>query len=356
MSTDTKNINTIRKKSRLDEIVILRGLACLFVVLVHLTSEAAIDLKVGSISSILFSFINTSSTYVVPTFVFISGFTLYYRYKNSDLNLFKFYYRRFKSTLIPYVIWTILYYVLYIKLFNYNFSLDFIFENLLFGTMVYHLYFVIIICQFYIAFPLILFLYKHFNVLLITILSLLINIFSIKFFNFEFADRFILKYIFFFILGCNFALYKNKIDIFIRNNRVLIILLNIIVTLLYSAEVYLIRNYEITINPIGYTWHVFCLTSTIFYYYISLILAEKSNSALDLLKDISFSSYTIYLAHPMLIMLIDYLYKEPFSIINKTIVKSLIVLTFFSLFAKYKYISKDFFRKAKTKEKGFIEK
>ncbi len=324
---------------KLDDIVLLRGIACIFVMMVHITSDATVNLRVASASSIIFSFINIASTYVVPAFVFISGFTLYYIYKDSNLNIPTFYYKRFKSTLTPYLIWTIIYYGLFVKLFGYPVSIKFLASNLLLGSMVYHLYFVVIVCQFYIVFPLILYLYKRFNILLITFIMVILNLLSHKFLIFPYSDRFFLNYILFFGLGCTFATYKNNIDSFIKKHNLFVILLNIWVTIFYCAEIYLARNYAIYINPIGYTWHLFCMTSIIFYYYLSTMIIEKSekyDGILTLLKSISINSYIIYLSHPIVLMILDYLFKDLNSIVLKTILKGLFVLTFFSLYSLHK--------------------
>jgi len=306
--------------------------------LVHLTSNAAINLRVGSVQSIIFSFINSSSTYVVPPFIFISGVTLYYRYKDCELDSFDFYYKRFKSTFIPYFIWVAIYNIFFIRYFGYELSIEFFIKNLMLGSMVYHLYFVVIIAQFYIIFPLILYLYKKYNILFLTIIVLLINLISSKYLVFKYSDRFFLNYIFFFGLGFVFVTYLDKINEFIKTHKLFIIIINVAVTIFYFMEVYLERNYGIKINPIGYTWHVFSVTSILFYYYISIKIIERSGYINKTLKDISNNSYTIYLSHPIILIILGFLYKGQPSIIFETVYKGIILLAFVVLYSKYNQI------------------
>ena len=97
---------------------------------------------------------NTATKLAVPGFIFISGLTLAYSYKEPKINnIYLFYKKRFINVVIPYVIWTLIYYLVYIILYNYEISLKFFLERLINGSMTYHLYFIIIIIQFYILFP-----------------------------------------------------------------------------------------------------------------------------------------------------------------------------------------------------------
>lgn len=328
------------KKKELNDIIILRVLSCISVMLVHITSDASLGLRKGSISSMIFSFINTASTYVVPSFIFISGYILYYGYKNRDLKLSKFYYKRFKSILIPYIVWSIIYYMFFIKFFSYEVSIKFLVKNLIYGTMVYHLYFVIVIMQFYLLFPLILYLYKRFNGIFLTIIFLLISISFNKFVILKYSDRLFMNYIFFFGLGCSFAKYIDRVNNFIEKNKTYIIWLNIIMTFFYTIEIYLGRNYGININPIGFTWYIFSTTSIFFYYCISRILVNSSISVPKIVNGISVNSYTIYLTHPFILIILNYICGERLSIVFATVLKGAILLTSYALYSHLMLIKK----------------
>jgi len=72
------------KKERIDETNIIRGIACLAVVLVHITAGPVTSLREGSIHSIIFTLLNRGAKFTTPTFLFLSGLTLFYSYEERD--------------------------------------------------------------------------------------------------------------------------------------------------------------------------------------------------------------------------------------------------------------------------------
>ena len=73
-------------KKSIGETNILRGILCIFVLIIHTTANPSIELQPLSISSILFSIANTATKLAVLGFIFISGLTLAYSYKERKIN------------------------------------------------------------------------------------------------------------------------------------------------------------------------------------------------------------------------------------------------------------------------------
>lgn len=149
------------QKERIPELDIFRAIAILAVLAIHATSRTLTE----SLDTSLFHpflYINKFSQFAVPTFVFLSGFVLFYNYIDKPLTgktLGKFYLKRLTYIVIPYLIFSVLYLVLKLwaahqwnlppaeiaaKLWKYVYT----------GTAYTHLYYVIIIIQFYVLFPL----------------------------------------------------------------------------------------------------------------------------------------------------------------------------------------------------------
>lgn len=90
----------------------------------------------------------------VPAFIFISGLVMVYNYSHK-INPLNFYRKRWKEICIPYLLWSLIYFTYY----HWNSSggvytgRDLLY-NLLTGSASYHLWFVILIMQWYLVFPL----------------------------------------------------------------------------------------------------------------------------------------------------------------------------------------------------------
>ncbi|WP_282936938.1 acyltransferase [Paenibacillus sp. RC67] len=147
------------KKAKLLELDIVRAFAILAVLLIHNTSEATVELPVGSVSQAAYLGINKFSNFAVPVFIFISGLVLFYRYVDdwSGKQAVTFYLKRVKQVLFPYLIWSVFYYLYNQWIFDRS-QLHFdgaeFLDLLPWADASYHLYFMIIIVQFYLLFPL----------------------------------------------------------------------------------------------------------------------------------------------------------------------------------------------------------
>ncbi len=156
------------RTNRIIEADSLRALSFFTVVLQHAIgaygSRPAIPLGESVILGLIFVF----SKFAVPMFVFLSGLSLFYTYRDR-FDLKKFFSKRLVTILLPYAAWTVFYSYYsrygYLSLghsgdvaksiFNYSFA-AFTLHNLAFGVSYYHMWFVVMIFQFYLLFPLLL--------------------------------------------------------------------------------------------------------------------------------------------------------------------------------------------------------
>jgi len=153
----------LSQKERIPQLDIFRAVAILAVLAIHATSRTLSETLDTSLFH-PFLFINKFSQFAVPSFVFLSGFVLFYNYIDRPLNgkmLKKFYTKRLIYIIVPYVVFSVLYFILKMHAGNtWNLpaaeQLTKLGKNLLKGTAYTHLYYVIIIFQFYVLFPLLL--------------------------------------------------------------------------------------------------------------------------------------------------------------------------------------------------------
>lgn len=154
------------QRDRLPEISLVRAIAIVGVLCVHSTSNATVDMTNSGIYW-LYNFINIMAKFGTPTFIFLSSFVLFYNYIDRPIGaglLKSFYRKRAVGILIPYLLFSIIYsiatHVLYYPDQSLCEALHSFVNKVLTGKAYTHLYFVFINAQFYILFPLILWLFQ----------------------------------------------------------------------------------------------------------------------------------------------------------------------------------------------------
>lgn len=147
------------RKEKLLALDFVRAFAILAVVTIHVTADATVQLQSGSTAWQGYVALNKLSNFAVPVFLFLSGLVLFYRYDGDwgAKQAAVFYGRRLRQILIPYLLWSFFYYV-YNQGFNglaaIRVDLSDFASKLLWAETSYHLYYIVIIVQFYILFPL----------------------------------------------------------------------------------------------------------------------------------------------------------------------------------------------------------
>ena len=319
-------------KKKVNELNIHRAIACISVVLVHISAGLIFLGTTGLEMKFLLSFINRSLKFTTPTFIFISGFILFYVYQNREINYLSFWKKRLGVILGPYILWTIFYYGYFILTGAYNFSWEFFFEKLIFADMVYHLYFILIITQFYFLFGVFRYLFVKFNSHILILIFFLSNLLFMNNFYFKYVDRFFMQYIFFFALGFylskNYQEFKPKI----LANKFIITLSYLSACGIYAFQfIYMsVLNKPLfsgqTVNNICF---IFSLISIIFYLLVSIKIEEGQ---LDYLKrffyKVSDGSYYIYLSHPFVLILAEKVVRK-LGLTSASL--SFIILTFIVL-------------------------
>lgn len=144
-------------KERVDEWALLRGFAFLAVVMQHSIGEYIYRSSSIQADSIMLGMLYHFTRFGTLTFVFLAGAILFYQYGDGR-SYRSVIFRRIGDIYVPFVVWTLIYWLVmqwieHRPLLRAD-SLQDIVQQLFVPTNGYHLWFVIMIFQFYLLFPL----------------------------------------------------------------------------------------------------------------------------------------------------------------------------------------------------------
>lgn len=261
------------------------------------------------------------TTLGVPHFVFISGVVLYNKY-HDRFSLSTFYKRRFGAVLPPYLVWSTFYFfygyvaALLFSVFHFQgvFSGYSSIPNVtqLFSeyvkalaTGVEHLWFVVLILQLYLLYPLLVKFYnrlaKHKNPVYVLSLLVLVQVGFTSFFaqggrqNNLFSELF-LTVIFYFVFGFYVAAHYQEIEQKLAKVSIKVLL---VVVLLSTIGITVAFSYALPSSVLLYgTVDLFyCILLIFFYLRICTALGEPRGFFTGYLEKIGEDSFGIYLIH-----------------------------------------------------------
>lgn len=292
-------------KSRLQEFDILRVVAAFSVIMIHISA-----LYINELS--LAYYLNQIVRYAVPLFIIMSGFLIQFSMtKKPPLSAKHFYQQRFSKLLIPYIFWSIFY-----SLFNFIYSthawptpdfLKTVFGHMLWGTASYHLYFMIIIFQLYLIYPVInklwvkkanLILVSSFLVTFLSQFILYLDMYPIL--NLPPAGQKLYLvifpvWIFFLIWGMYLADNNPKISVRLKQQPVKIFLVFGLSFLLLLLDSKYTASYATSIRP---TVIIYTISSFLAFYLLALHYKKPLPSVIGWLAN---QSFLIFLIHPFIL-------------------------------------------------------
>ena len=301
-------------EKRKAEITLTSIIFMLLVIFIHASSDAVKSYPVESVAFAVVCSLNRLASFVVQGFIFLSGLRAFLNFR-EDFSLGKYYISRIIRVVLPYfIVYNIFY--LYLSLTHMiEPSVSHYFENLLTGGLVGHLYFVIIILQFYLLMPLWRWMYRKVRAVIAVPLSLLITIMSKvavpEFYRLIFQREFtyesivFLSYLFYFVAGLYAAKYYRQFCEYLRKKKILVAVSWAVCGLITCFLLYAIRRGWYYPQWAENMHVLYCAAAIMFFFSagISLSGTKMASSAFINLTDRS--SYLIYLIHPVFIFLID---------------------------------------------------
>ncbi len=349
MTPDTQNLlqKEQTKQKRLPELSYLNVLFCIMVICVHILSEPVTMLDKLSIQYFVTYTPWKLFQFVTQGFVFLSGLKLFIK-DRSDMNAGRFYLERAKRVLLPYLLWVIIYYLYFIWIGWYSFSLSELFHYIIAGDLVAHFYFVIIIAQMYLLTPLLAKLFKKCSVYIILVYSLFISVLFGQYLphvlsiispdiNLWYNDRLFTTYIFYFIAGAAVGINYDIVICKLREAKALI----------YSSFVFFsLANLVLSYISISAKAYIHWCDTLHFAYSVSAILASLTfakgfadkhkklpKPISSFIKAADSSSYMLYLSHILVILIVRLRLDNAVSDIGIRLLVTVFALALFTVAA-----------------------
>lgn len=292
---------------------ILKGLAILAVVVLHIFSTMPSSWYFVPGYHQLWIIIDQISRFCVPMFVALSGFAFMKKYGEGVFSFSEFFQKRILKLLPLYILWSVLYYVILPLDPAWNtWNPLTLFQQLIFGRAYYHLYFVPLIFQLYLLFPVLrLWVKKHWQSAIVISMGVQITLYW--YYSLAAAGKIIppvllndqREYLFFaswigyFVLGMVLAIPKKEIKIHLPSQIFWLVALGgLLLSCLQGMSS--LQPWVNGIMALRFTRLPILLYAT------SLIIAVTMQQKIQiplrtLCARLGKYSYLIYLAHPLLL-------------------------------------------------------
>ncbi len=283
----------------------IRLVSILGVVVIHTTTAFNDRVTLFSLDFYFFHLINQASRFAVPLFFLISGFLLASRYVEIK-NPLIFYKKRLYKILIPYVTWSMIYYLIIFPN-SINSLLSKKFTNaLLTGDSSYQLYFIPAIIILYLLFPLIIYfkkilLTKWFIFLLFITEFIVVSIIYFNNINLAIFPPFEVSFynLFPFVVGMYVATRVSNLGLFIKRNIVTISAATIILSVYLFLESFFMYKLTGIENYLRNQWRISVFIYGIFvgslmYYFYPLL--HKWNKQIFYLSSFSLGVFFVHVA------------------------------------------------------------
>ena len=334
----------MKKPSYLPEADLIRAAAIIAVVAVHVTSIPVTSLSSDSSFYLIYLTINVFGMLGVPTFIFLSGFMLYNSYsQKTDIQgwVTNFYQNKFSYIVLPYLVWSTFYHLFsFVLRGSIGFDGTSFLRQLLLGKASYHLYFMVIILQFYFLFPFLLMLVKkqkfqsyHFF-LYGLILQWSFLLYNRYFWQFEYKSRLSLTYFSFFAFGTLVAAnYDSLAELLTKRRALSLAFITWVAALAWNTLLYFNAYTKKTYaNGLWFeaAWNIYAFLSFIFLCFLARYVIDRCHGlpvkAASILGRVSFG---VYLIHPAILSLLRKvpLHSKPFIYHSVIALQFLLALT-----------------------------
>lgn len=207
----------MKDRSRyIDELTYFNAICCLCVIVIHVLSYSVTNCEKPSLTAAFVFIPWKAASFAVPGFLFSGAMKMAAGFKDGSLfdGYGKYLLGRLKKIVIPYAVWNVIYYAVYMLMGEETFSVAAFFKHLALGTLSAQFYYIIIAVQFYLLRPLWQAMVKNIPAVAAIPFSAIITYFSMQTdttlahfgIDFQYGDRLFTTYLVFWVIG----LYAGK--------------------------------------------------------------------------------------------------------------------------------------------------
>lgn len=318
------------KREHIHELNITRALAIIAVIMIHSTSTPVATLSSESSLFSIYVFLNIFSKFSVPAFIFLSGLVLFYNYIQKDFTkkmVINFYKKRITQIVIPYIFFSVFYYAV-IQFYttrdvgltiNALFSIEFL-QKLLIGKAYTHLYYIFIIVQFYLLFPIFLYFLKkipaisHHLLWIGFVLQWAFVFLNAELWQYPFKGSIAFSYILYFLMGAYIGIYFERYKKFLKptkesfNMAIPIVWIVWIVASFYNIYLYYFvfssQTYLVNSKVFELVFQIQSVTASIVILQLSFWIYDQWNkNIVNGLINLGALSFGVYLLHPFFLFI-----------------------------------------------------
>ena len=297
---------------RKNEILRMNVLLCLLVVFIHVSAEPVSLLQKLSWQYLAVFVPWRLAAFATQGFIFLSGLKL--MLSGGSGSFLKYLARRLRRVLVPYLVWNLIYYFYFMSRGYFSFDIQRLSGYVLRGDLVSPFYFVIIIVQFYILFPICRALVRSrvpaaAVLIACAALTLYFNlfmpriIFQISGRSFAYNDRLFTTYLFFWMAGCYAGAHYGKFCALLKKKKGLICTLWVSLAALDAGLGWLHFTGVQRIPGLEIIHYFYVISAIFFFYLVMLLRTEKRYKLSAAAQNIDRASYSIYLFHVLIINL-----------------------------------------------------
>lgn len=296
-------------RERLREIDFIRAYAALAVIAIHITGIFLYQSRLAYVW-------NQGMRFAVPIFIILSGLVMFQSEKsNKPFSVLSFWKKRLQKILVPYILWSLIF-MLYgqrhelgnVLLNKTLFIKDYI-NNILSGMACYHLYFILVILQIYLIYPILRYLYlKYPKLTFLTSFALTLCFQTLIYLSTVIKLRlpqtklpfFMLfpVWIFFFVLGMSISKNIDKFKAVVQKKQILFIILWIISFGLLLVDSKITKTQEDSVRP---SIIIYAIMSFVFFYILSIKYKNTQSIVGKILDFISEQSFLVYFSHVLVL-------------------------------------------------------
>ncbi|MBR5309448.1 MAG: acyltransferase [Clostridia bacterium] len=302
------------------ELSLLNVLFCLTVIMIHILSYPVSQLDMGTAEYTAVMLLWRLMSFVVQGFVLLSGLKMFLT-KKDTVGYFKYILGRIITVIVPYIICCVAYNLFFRYQYGYSFEGVEFWSKVATGHMVSHLYFIPLLLQFDLLYPLWkIIVGKCTPIIVVPTAVVLSCIFESKFpaminaftdgafpiYN----DRIFTTYLSFWLVGCYIGKYYDTFRETAKKHFATVSVIYGTSTVLCAFLSYYHYNGLASVPAMNEVHYIYTFGAIIFLLCLAIKLPENTVAHFPLLRVIDRLSYGIYLWHMMLLYTADVIISD----------------------------------------------